>query len=84
MRIHALDKGSGPVLLSVATLNTLKAVIDFEEGLIVFRGLDPKQVIQLQRSTSGHQLLPLTEDLYSKSIPSRAVPGLRSFCDAVE
>ena len=84
LRIHALDKGSGPVLLSVATLRALKAVIDFEEDLIVFRGLDPTQVIQLQRSTSGHQLLPLTEDLYSRGIPSRAVPSLRSYCDAVE
>ena len=84
LRIHALDKGSGPVLLSVATLRALKAVIDFEEDLLVLRGLDETKVIPLQRSTSGHQLLPLTEDLYSRSIPSRPIPSLRGFCEVQE
>ena len=84
LRIHALDKGSGPVLLSVATLRALKAVIDFEEDLLMLRGLDETKVIPLQRSTSGHQLLPLTEDLYSRSIPSRPIPSLRSFCEVQE
>ena len=54
LKIHALDKGAGPVLLSVATLRALKAVIDFEEGLIVFRGLSPCVAVHMQRSSSGH------------------------------
>lgn len=84
LKIHALDKGAGPVLLSVATLRALKAVIDFEEDLIVFRGLNPRVAIQLQRSSSGHQLLPLTENLSSRGIPCDSVPSLRSFCKSHE
>ena len=84
LKIHALDKGSGPILLSVATLRALKAVIDFEEDLIVFRGLNPCVAVQMQRSSSGHQLLPLTEDLYSRGIPCDSIPSLRSFCKVQE
>ena len=81
LSVHALDKGKGPVLLSIATLRALKAVVDFDEDLIVFRQLDDTKIIQAERSLAGHQLLPLTDNLYSKSYTSDVpVPSLRSFC----
>ena len=81
LTIHTLDRGEGPVLLSIDTLRKLKAIIDFEEDLVVFRALDPNQVIQLERSQAGHRLLPLTDDLYKSALPSaQAIPSLRSFC----
>lgn len=62
LTIHTLDKGEGPVLLSI------EAVIDFEADLIVLRALDDKKAIRAERSQAGHQLIPLTEDLYSNSL----------------
>ena len=82
LTVHTLDKGEGPVLLSIATLRSLKAVIDFEADLIVFRALDDRKLIKAERSQAGHQLLPLSADLYSASVPSnRPVPSLRDFCE---
>lgn len=69
LQVHALEEGQGPVLLSISTLRSLKALIDFENDLIVFRALNPDRVIQAVRSQAGHQLLPLTEDLYRNSMP---------------
>jgi hypothetical protein len=48
---------------------------------MVLRALDPNKVIPLERSASGHQLLPLTEDLYKDAITcNRQVPSLSDFC----
>jgi len=81
LQIHALDKGQGPILISVSTLRSLKAVIDFEADLMVLRGLDDTKVIPLERSAAGHQLLPLTEDLFKNALTcKRQVPSLRDFC----
>ena len=74
LTVHALEKGQGPVLLSIA-------IIDFAEDLVVFRNLDDKKLIQAQQSQVGHQLLPLTENLYSQALDSTCpIPSLRSFC----
>ena len=81
LTVHTLDKGVGPMLLSIATLRALKAVIDFEEDLICFRAIDPDRVIQLERSQAGHQLLSMTDDLYKEAVPcTKPVPSLRAFC----
>ena len=81
LQIHALDKGQGPILISVSTLRSLKAVIDFEADLMVLRGLDDKKIIPLERSAAGHQLLPLTEDLFKNALTCKSqVPSLRDFC----
>ena len=81
LKVHTLDKGEGPVLLSISTLRALGAVIDFEEDLIVFRKLDDRRLVQAMRSASGHQLLPLTEDLYRGALQSsKPIPSLRDFC----
>ena len=80
LQVHALEE-EAPVLLSISTLRSLGAIIDFEADLIVFRKLDDRRVIKALRSQSGHQLLPLTENLYSNSVQCHsAVPSLSSFC----
>ena len=85
LKIHALDKGEGPILLSIATLQNLKAVIDFSEDLVVFCALNPKKIIRTGRSATGHQLLPLTKDLYDGAIDAtREVLSLRDYLPPVE
>lgn len=81
LQVHTLEEGQGPVLLSISTLRRLGAIIDFKEDLIVFRELDDTKMIQATRSQSGHQLVPLTENLYRGAVQCHsAVPSLRSFC----
>ena len=85
LKIHALDKGEGPILLSIATLRNLKAVIDFSEDLVVFRALNPRKIIRTGRSATGHQLLPLAKDLYDGAIDAnREVPSLSVFLPPAE
>ena len=80
LQIHALDSGEGPVLFSIASLRALGAVIDFAEDLVCFRSLNDKKVIQLERSCTGHQLLPLTQDWHEDSKTSdRSIPSLREY-----
>ncbi|OLP88369.1 hypothetical protein AK812_SmicGene30299 [Symbiodinium microadriaticum] len=84
LRVHALNKGTGPILVSVATLRTLGAIIDFEKDLLVLRKLDPTKLIPLRRSTTGHQLVNLTEDLFQDATTATAaVPSLSSYIDAL-
>eukprot|EP00439_Symbiodinium_sp_Y106_P022783 s7332_g2.t2 len=53
LRIHALDMGQGPILLSVASLRALGAIIDFQEDLMedlmVLRNVDKHHIIELER-----------------------------------
>ena len=80
VRVHALDRGEGPILFSIDSLRSLGAIIDFEPGLVVFRKLTDSKVIHVERSSTGHQLLPLTEDLYSQATAtSQPVPSLKAF-----
>ncbi|CAE7649132.1 unnamed protein product [Symbiodinium sp. CCMP2592] len=77
LQVHALNKGTGPVLVSVATLRKLEAIIDFRSDLMVLRALDPTKVIKLERSATGHQLVNLTEDLFKGATAAKtAVPSL--------
>ena len=81
LTIHALDKGEGPILLSISMLRRLGAVIDFENDMIVFRHINAKKIIKAERSVAGHQLLPLSKDLYTNSVDSaQPVPSLKDFC----
>ena len=80
LRVHALDQGEGPLLFSIHTLRALGAVIDFSEDLVVFRTLSDRKVIQLERSTTGHQLLPMTSDWFEGAQDTKEpVPGLRQY-----
>ena len=61
-------------------LGPLGAVINFSQDLVCFRKLDSSRVIQLERSSTGHQLLPLTEDLFAKAqCANKPVPSLSDF-----
>ncbi|CAE7470144.1 RE1 [Symbiodinium sp. CCMP2592] len=75
VKVHCLDRGTGPMLLSIDTLRKLKAVIDFESGLVCFRALDNTKLVQVERSQTGHQLIPMTEDWLAK--------GVATTCEAV-
>ena len=80
LRVHALDQGRGPVLLSVEALKALKATVDFEHNLMILRGVNDRKLIPLEQARSGHLLLPLTEDLFSKALDANvAVPSLSSY-----
>ena len=79
LKVHALDQGEAPVLLSVQSLRRLGAMIDYEHDLAVFRNTDPYQVVKLERSTAGHHLMPLTEDVYAQAKKlSRPFPSMAS------
>ena len=43
-------------------------MIDFEHDLAVFRHVDPRKMIRLERSSAGHQLMPLTDDIYTQAV----------------
>ena len=68
LKVHALDKGTSPVLLSIHSLRRLGAIIDFECDKAVFRNVDPRKVVKLERSAAGHQVLPLTEDAFQDAL----------------
>ena len=59
--------GSGPILLSVDALRTLGALVDFRNDLMVLTALNDRKIIPLKRSATGHQLLSLTDDLFSQA-----------------
>ena len=81
LTIHTLDKGDGPILVSIATLRSLKAIIDFENDLVVFRALDDQRVVPLTRSKAGHQLISLSDDLYKDALPcTEKIRSLKDFC----
>lgn len=64
LKVHALDKGTSPILMSIHSLRRLGAIVDFECDKAVFRHVDPRKVVKLERSAAGHQVLPLTEDAF--------------------
>lgn len=71
LKVHTLNRGEGPVLLSVDSLRSLGAMIDFENDLMVLRALNPRKVIALERSSTGHQLLPMTSDWFENATEAR-------------
>ena len=80
LAIHALQKGEAPILLSISTLRSLGAVIDFQHDLIAFRQLSTRKLIRAGRSATGHQLLSLADDLYEGAVDTVCeVPSLTEF-----
>eukprot|EP00439_Symbiodinium_sp_Y106_P052923 s4560_g7.t1 len=71
--IHALNKGEGPILLSVATLRNLGAILDFSNDLVVFRRLNKKKI------------LSLAEDLYANAEEAtQEIPSLLDYLPKAE
>ena len=69
LRVHALDKGTVPVLLSVDTLRRMKAIVDYGNDQAVFVGINPQKCVALETTTTGHQILPLAQDFMQNSFP---------------
>lgn len=63
--VHTLDAPGVPLLLSVKTLRSLKAVVDVDEGMICFNAVKEGHWLPLKRGPNGHLLLDLTEDWFS-------------------
>ena len=80
LKVHALDCGEAPVLLSVHSLRKLGAIIDFEADLAVFRNISDRHIIRLERTTAGHQVFPLTDDAFEQSTEvAQQVPSLKAY-----
>lgn len=80
-RIHALDKGNAPVLMSIDALRRLGAVIDFEADKAIFRKVDPQKVVTLERSAAGHQVMPLTDDAFKDARQLKSpMPSFDDLC----
>ena len=81
IKVHALDKGTSPILLSIHSLRKLGAVIAFESNYAVFRSVDPCKLIQLEQSAAGHQVLPLTDDVFKDAtVLGEPVPSFADLC----
>lgn len=79
LKVHVLEQGQAPVLLSIDTLRRMGAIIDFETDEVVFKKVNPQRLVRMERSQAGHQLLPLAEDFLSAGEPLvKPVKGLRS------
>ena len=72
MEIHAHDAPQVPILLGVKALRKLGAVIDYEANTMILKNVDAKKVISLEQSASGHQLLPLTGDVFARAVGRQA------------
>ena len=62
LRVHALDKGSVPVLFSIDSLRRMGAIVDYSRDEAVFVRVNPSKRVKLQTTMTGHQILPLTRD----------------------
>ena len=67
MRVHVHDIPNQPVLLSIASLRALGAVIDYDQNTMLLKRVDPHKVLKLETTSTGHQVFPLTADVYSQS-----------------
>ena len=63
MEVHVHDSPMQPVLVSRKALKALGAVIDFEEGTIIYKNINKQKVMQLKEAANGHLLMPLTGNL---------------------
>ena len=66
---HGIDAKGVPLLLSSKALKKMGAVINFANGQAKFLKTHPEKIVQLEKSSTGHWLLDLSEDLYAKEVP---------------
>ena len=80
VQIHTLNQGVGPILLSIDALRTLGAIVDFRSDLLVLTAINDKKIIPLRRSSTGHQLISLVQDLFHEAYDAKErVPSVSSF-----
>ena len=72
LRVHALDRGQVPILLSIDTLKKLGAIVDYGRNEAVFLSVDPRRCVKLETTVTGHQILPLTKDFMKQGYPLKA------------
>ena len=63
MGVYTLDVSGVPLLIGIKTLRRLHAVLDCHRDVLVLGAVDPNRGVQLKRSSSGHLLLDLRQDL---------------------
>ena len=63
--VHVHDTPGQPVLVSRKALRALGAIIDFGEGKVIYRKVNPKAVVTLEEAPNGHLLMPLTGNIMS-------------------
>jgi len=79
LKIHALDQGQAPVLISVDSLRKMGALVDFSTDEVIFTKINPKKLVKMARSAAGHQLIPLAADFMEDGVQlSQAVTSLRA------
>ena len=54
MSIPALPVPKAPIVISVKSMGTLGAVVNFTTGRAIFHHLNPDRCVQLYRSPGGH------------------------------
>jgi hypothetical protein len=64
--VNALDKGRGPILMSIKSLKAMGAIIDYGQNTAIFTKLDPRSLVHLETTASGHQVIPLAEEFIGK------------------
>ena len=57
--VFTLDTSGVPLLIGVKSLERLGAVIDVDQQVLVLKTVDPRLVVPLRRSRTGHLLLDL-------------------------
>ncbi|CAK0899746.1 unnamed protein product [Prorocentrum cordatum] len=66
--VHAIDAKGIPILVSIETLNSLGAIVDFDAACGIFKKIDPFRMISFPRSRTGHLLIDLTCDLLGGTV----------------
>ncbi|CAE7185626.1 unnamed protein product [Symbiodinium microadriaticum] len=64
-KVHALDKGCGPVLMSIEALRALGAIVDYEKDLMVLRRVDARRLLQLERLLDVYSSTPWFQTIMS-------------------
>eukprot|EP00439_Symbiodinium_sp_Y106_P045404 s1180_g5.t1 len=64
MQVAVHEIQGQPVLMSIQSLRSLGAVIDFDQDQMILKKVNPTKVIDLERAPSGHQLFPMVDDVF--------------------
>ena len=73
MSVHVHDSENQPILVSVKSLKSLGAIVDFRTGHCVFANVDSTKVTKLEEEENGHLTMRLTDDLL-KGARTRKTP----------